>query len=63
MGEIRWKKEKAPILGEDRGHGCVPLVFDYARVRRRPSISRSVRVVIDMHIEMSDKTVIVQSRE
>jgi hypothetical protein len=56
------KKEKAPILGEDRGKSALFRRFvDYARARRRPSVSPEGKaVVIDMHmsIRVERRTVI-----
>jgi hypothetical protein len=50
------KKKKAPILGEDRGRAAMVRRFvDYARARRRPSVSPEGKaVVIDIVVCIRD---------
>lgn len=49
-------RKKAPVLREDRGQEAViRLLVDYARARRRPSVSPEGKaVVMDMSIRMRD---------
>jgi hypothetical protein len=53
------KKEKAPILEEDRGRAAVFRRFvDYARMRCRPSVSPEGKaVVIDIDMGIRDRRI------
>ena len=48
------ENERAPILGRGSGLvGSVSPIFDYARARRRPSVSPEGKAaIIDMHMSI-----------